>query len=648
MFSVLFSLAEKLRTYLSGARAPALPRAAGAAAVFLAAALVYLPVLDHDFVADDFTLIVGNDFVADRGSFSFLLNKDFLLQPYPVKLGARPLALLSLMTDHAVWGLDPFGYHLTNVLLHGLNSALLFLLVLSLGARLPSGPSPGALLRLALMSGLVFALHPLQAEAVSVASFRADLLSAFFCLSSLLAFTRPRYLLSLAFFALALFSKETAVVLPLAALLYAWVFRGAERAGPFPAAAEFRAPAGRARLFYAALAGAGALFFMVHFWAERFSYPLYTAIFPALGGASPLSSAAAYVNTAALSLLHYAGKLLLPLGLSLEYQLALPGALVNASSLAALAAGAGLLACLLPGRNPYLRFGAGFFLIAYLPVSNLVPLVNTVSDRYMYLPLAGFSLLVSAVLAGDWGARLAGLRPVLERLKLPGLPRYAGRALQAGLCLALVACYASRTSSESARFSGMYVLYSAAAAASPQNPNARYHLALAHMENGDYGSAALEFEALMAASPLYKRTDVWHLLGVCCERLGDTAGAKNYYSKVLLVRPGKETLNNLAGLMRREGRADSSAWLLKLSLEIEPDPATSNNLGAYYAGKKEFGTAMTYFRQAVNLRPDYTDAWFNLLNACEAAGDKAGLRDETRRMAGIFAANGWEVGAYAR
>lgn len=665
-FSPFFSSGKARRPSGPAVPRPIARRWLGAAVVFMAAAAVYLPALQNEFVADDFSLIVNNDFMADRGSFSFLLNKDFLLQPYPVKLGARPLALLSLMADHAAWGLDPFGYHLTSLLLHGLNSALLFLLVLSLGAKPRAGPDPGGgdgtaeagnVFRVALLSGLVFALHPLQAEAVSVASFRADLLSAFFCLSSLLAFTRPRYLLSLVLFALALFAKETAIVLPLAALLCAWMFPAGAGAASLNPDVKERPAAARpgvfaripAALFYVILSGSAALIFMGYYWADRFHYPLHSAIFPALaGGVSPLSSFSAYVNTAAVTLLHYCGKLLLPLGLSLEYQLVLPGALLNTGVLAALGVGGAVLACVFLCRDPYLRLGAGLFAIAYLPVSNLVPLVNTVSDRYMYLPLAGFSLLISSVLAGDWGARFAALRAAMRSFRIPAVPEPAPVVLQAALCLALISWYGVRSASEGVRFRSMFTLYSAAAAVSPQNPNALYHLGLAYMEKGDYGAAAREFEALMDVSPLYKRTGVWHQLGVCRERLGDAAGAKAFYAKALLISPTKETLNNLAGVMQREGRADSAAWLLKKSLEIAPDPASSNNLGAYYAAKREFRTAIGYFRQAVSLRPDYTEAWFNLLNACEASGDAEGLRGETRRMAALFAANNWEVTAYAR
>ncbi|MCM2267522.1 MAG: tetratricopeptide repeat protein [Elusimicrobiales bacterium] len=627
MAVLLFSFLEKLkRPPFPAGRSPALRAGLAAGLVFAAAFCAYLPALKHKFVADDFSLIVNNEFVSDPASFSFLLNKEFFSQTYQVKLGARPLTLLSLMADHAAWGLNPLGYHLTNLLLHGANSALVFFLGLALWRRSGEGPpaqdgTAAGALPFALLGGLIFALHPLQAEAVNVAAFRADLLCAFFCLAALLAFARAAYALALGGLVLALFSKETAVVLPLLALLQAFFFRGG--AAPAP---RWR------RAVSVLLAAAAAAAFLLYFWAARFSYPVHDVIYPALAGsAAPLSSFAAYFNTLAAAASHYFLKLLLPAGLSLEYQLLLPGSLFNARFALLLALGAGALLVLRSRAGPLVKFGLGFMLAAYLPVSNLLPLVNTVADRYMYLPLAGFALLIPAGLAALLrGARTAAFAKLL--------PRAAAAA-----CAVLLAAYAAGARAQAARFADMFSLYSAAAAAAPANPNARYNLALAYVERGDHRAALRELEAAAAASPLYRRTELWHLTGFCFEKLGDNRRARDYYAKVLLVEPRKETYNNLANIMQREGRPDSAAWLLKKSMELAPDPVSSNNLGAYYARKNKFGEALKYFRQAVALQPDYTEAWFNLLNACEASGDLEALRAETDRMARLFQENGWEV-----
>ena len=702
-FIRLFSLFKKtLHPARLAVCRPAVQWCVGVVVIFVVAVGIYLPVLKHDFVGDDFGLIVYNKGVTDEGGLSVLLKREFVLRPSPVKLSARPVTLLSLMIEHAVWGLNPFGYHLTNILLHGLNSALLFMLVMSVrrryrigfcekagfwfgrkllkprdaaagvtGARWNAGAKQESnpdrefadekpwLFPVAFLSGLIFALHPLQAEAVNIASFRADLLSAFFCLLSFLALTHSSYLASLVCFVLGLFSKETAVILPFVMLFYAWLFPFRSKSPVNPQAVRENIPSIRRSgfIFFAAVSGGIALLFLVYFWAERFQYPLYKVIFPVLtGNVSPLSSFSAYVNTLCLSFLHYCRMLAVPVNLSLEYQMSLPGTVFNIRVLLALALAAVAFAAFRFSGLRNLKFGLGFFFIAYLPVSGLVPLVNTVSDRYMYLPMAGFSLFLSTVLTGDWTNRLSGLPVAVPRL--PSLPEWLRRpgvgppavigVLKLAMCLAIICWYGARTVAESGRFKNMFTAYRAAAAVSPRNPNARYHLALAYMDRKDYSGAIREFESVMAIAPGYKRAGIWHLLGICSEELGDDGKARSFYTKALLVAPAKETFINLANLMQREGRADASAWLLKKSLRSFPDPVSSNNLGTYYARKKNFPEAIKYYRQAIGLQPGYTDAWLNLLNACEASGNPGMLRKETIRMAELFAENNWEVKAYAR
>jgi tetratricopeptide (TPR) repeat protein len=102
-----------------------------------------------------------------------------------------PLTWLSFSLDHALWGLDPFGFHLTNVLLHGANAALFYM---------AAGSVPAA---------LFFSLHPLRVESVAWITERSDLLSAFFLLASLRFKSAWLY-------ALAALSKATVVPFPLA------------------------------------------------------------------------------------------------------------------------------------------------------------------------------------------------------------------------------------------------------------------------------------------------------------------------------------------------------------------------------------------------------------------------------------------------
>jgi len=139
-----------------------------------------------------------------------------------------PVTWLSFALDHVVWGMDPRGYHLTNVLVHGANAGLVCLLAMRL---LEAGRGAEGAARLAggAVAALAFALHPLRVESVAWVTERRDVLSAFFFLVSLLAYLRAVreepvwrsrwYWLALGAFALSLGSKSMAVSLPLVLLI---------------------------------------------------------------------------------------------------------------------------------------------------------------------------------------------------------------------------------------------------------------------------------------------------------------------------------------------------------------------------------------------------------------------------------------------
>lgn len=175
-------------------------------------ALFYVNSLGNFFVWNDWTLIIENFLIKDWRNlpeiFSSAFWKPLLGEPFQIY---RPLLSLSFMADYAVWHLNPWGYHLTNTLLHILNSLLIYFL-----ARIYVPAVP------ALMATLIFAVHPIHTEAVTYISGRGELIMTFFLLSGVLVFLKsekhrswPLYLVSLPLFFLALLTKETAVIFPL-------------------------------------------------------------------------------------------------------------------------------------------------------------------------------------------------------------------------------------------------------------------------------------------------------------------------------------------------------------------------------------------------------------------------------------------------
>ncbi len=191
------------------------------ASLLLISLLVYGNALSNAFVLDDEALIVNNPLVKSPSLWSLVFKTGLYDYPemnpakIPFNKMYRPLQTLSYNFDYRLWGLNPFGFHLTNILLHALNAMLIFYLCVLLFTR-----------GLARVASLLFAVHPLQSCVVSYISARADLLVVLCMLSSMILFLRfqfnksiPYYGLSLFFGVAALLCRESALLLPLFILL---------------------------------------------------------------------------------------------------------------------------------------------------------------------------------------------------------------------------------------------------------------------------------------------------------------------------------------------------------------------------------------------------------------------------------------------
>ena len=139
--------------------------------------------LPHGFVYDDHGSIAENPFLDEPGNLRKLLTFQTLTDS-SIPDGRRPLVILSYLLDRAVWGSKPFGYHLTNLLLHLIVVVLVFVLVRR--AQPERGPF------LAFAAALLYGLHPVLTEPVQCPAFREDILLTLFVLLFLLATTRQR------------------------------------------------------------------------------------------------------------------------------------------------------------------------------------------------------------------------------------------------------------------------------------------------------------------------------------------------------------------------------------------------------------------------------------------------------------------------
>jgi tetratricopeptide (TPR) repeat protein len=378
--------------------------------LFLLAFAVFAPSVRYGLVEiDDGAYIAGNPLVSATSAWNVLPGcfSSFHEAMY------APLLWCSYALDGFLFRASPFapwGFHLVNVLLHATNAALFFLLLLRLCHRRT----------VAFFCAAFWAIHPLRVESVAWIAERKDVLSAFFAFLSLFAWLwflrtegRPasvrvfRYLLALALFAAALLVKSS--VSPFPGLLVVLDFWPLRRIPRHPAFRDVLHLAAEKLPFFALGIVASALAAAAHadFGVLR-DVPL------------PLRLASVPVDTA-----FYLLKTILPFRLSplyLDLPLSPPVIVASLSLLAGLA----VVAVRLRRRCPVLAFGILVFALFLFPVSGIVRFgVQSIADRFTYLPALGLSVVLLAAFPGN--GVLAGRSPpssgTMPHTAPDGIPR---------------------------------------------------------------------------------------------------------------------------------------------------------------------------------------------------------------------------------
>lgn len=472
-------------------------------------ALVYRPSLSAGFAYDDEAQIVSDDFIHDRGHLADVLTLRVLAQD--VLDGNRPMNLLSLMLDAAIWGRHPFGYHLTNVLLHALNALLLFLVLRDLLAR--GRPDPRALdpvasggwggdaprTGAAWLAALLFALHPLATEAVCSPGFREDLLTGAFTLGllALAALHRPGErpgvriaigsgIVACAFGAVA--AKELGAVAPAILLAYGFIFRRTEPR----------------RFWFVTLVASGlavAGFLALRFWLE----PASSLIFKDRPGYGPnavqmLVTLQPRIWAEQLRLIVWPTGLCAYYGIHNLRYMPLPAAL----GILTVAIGA---AGWLGWRARVPRFAALVYLLALLPVSNFVPIYIPMADRYLYLPLAGAAMLAAWLLH--------------KALACPFCGRRAGAL---AVTVVVIALLAHLTTGRQAVWQSDLTLWTDTAARNPRASAAANNLASALLKRGRPAEALIHANTALQLSG-GNEVNAWHNRGAALRQLGRAADA---------------------------------------------------------------------------------------------------------------------------
>jgi hypothetical protein len=573
----------------------------GGLAVAVVTALVFARSVGHGFVAwDDETLLGSNPGFRGFGWTELRWMAGSTLLGHYV-----PVTWLSFALDHLVWGLDPRGYHLTNVLLHAANGAL----VCGGAARLLARATawPGALRRLvAVAVALLWALHPLRVEAVSWVTGRRDVLSGFFFLLALTAYLtaasadgarRRRWLAaSVAAYGLALGSKAVVMTAPLALVALD--------------VQPLRRLPGDARGWGArALRGV---------WLEKI--PLAV-----LAGLAAVGSAIAVPRGAGYQLLgpaDWLGKLsaclatplwktVWPFALSPLYELPrrihLGGPEYWGGGL--LVAGVSLAALVLRRRWP-VGVAAWIWYLAFLaPVSAIAHAGPQITaDRYSYLPILGPLMLAGTAAGAAVQAARSG--------RLPGaLPRGLGIAV-----VLLLIGLAGLTWRQQGAWRDTGRLWAHAVAATPDCVRCRVSLANWLLDHGRPEEAIAHYQRALRLDPA--RTELHANVGLALVRLGRPADAISHYEAVLARTPD------------RIGARVSLVSALVATGRLSEAVARLDEAGEFTSP----GALVEYFRQLTTAQPAAAVPRLGLLQAYVRVGHDAPAREAYDALASLHPA----------
>ena len=542
-----------------------------------------------------------------------------------------PLTWLSLAVDWTIWGLNPFGYHLTSLGLHAICAVLVYLLARRLFVLTVPRVAPTAHALGAAVAALLFAIHPLRVESVVWITERRDVLAGVFFLGAVLAYlgrwnpdgtARPRprlrYLAALGLFAAALLSKAMSVSLPVVLLILDIYPLRRLSANP----RDWLRPDAR------------------RVWLEK--APLLLLSVGATVNAIVINSGTGNLTSmervglldrvaiSLYSLAFYPWKTLVPVGLSPMYELPHPLEPWRWPFVVAALAVAGISAAsiALARRWPALAAAWAAYVVMTLPVAGLVQNgFQIAADRYTYLPCVPWALL-----AGGGLLTLARGRPrllipavALSALLITVLATLSWRQTQIwrdtetlwrhALSVAPSAVAHANLGLTLAQHDQAAVAiphYHAALAIQPRYPEAWNNLGLAQIEGGDLAGAERSLREAIRLKPRF--SEAWSNLGLVLARRGETAPAVAAYHEALRLRPDNaDAHGNLGATLDAQGQGEEALVHLREAVRLRPESAQAHgNLGIYFARRGDVGTAAGQFEEALRLRPASAEAHNNL------------------------------------
>lgn len=541
--------------------------------------IVFLNTLSNTFVYDDSITVVTNNLIKSWHNLHFIFSPHYFI--LSGELSYRPVVTLSYFIDYFLWGLHPKGFHLTNLFLQSANT-LLFYLFLKRVVKRNTG---------AFIAALLFATHPVLTETVNSISYREDLLAALFFLISFILFlkadkepsTPGKFSLyftgALFSYLLSLFSKETSVTLPVL-LVAGNLFCFSSTRIRYPLAK-------RTKGIYPGYLIITGFYLFIRFVLFRHTYPR-------------LDQDPDNLFVMVKVLASYLRVLFLPCKLNADYVVPpLASGVISMIISVLLVVTAVILTVRICRKDKRCWFFASWFFITLLPVSNIIPIENSMAERYLYIPLMGFSGFAGII-----------MQNYLIKNKLAAIG--FGAIL---VTTSIVSIHRNQVWHED------FTLWQTTVSREPGSVRAHNNLGVAYSAKGFYGNAESEYTKTMELHP--GDIEAHYNRGNAYERNGKADAAIKEYLEVLRYHPGHaDAYNNIGGIYRNRQLFDKAIESYKKAIRCNPfNFKYYSNLGLVYHEKRQYDEAVTEFKKALKINARIPLIHNNLGNTYKEMGD---------------------------
>lgn len=580
--------------------------------LFTVAVALYSPSLKNGFVGDDYLYFIGNRFIST-------FDLKYILLHGAIGADYCPLRDLSFAFDYLVWGEDPFGFHLTNLILFGSTAVAFKYFITNVSDLLADRTGQRAESAIpdvqAFLAALLFAIHPIQLEVVYAVHNRGALLTNLFFVLSCCAFIHflrneqdriRSYAIALLFCIGTFMSREYGIILPLVLLLLAAFHEPSRRVSTFIRTIPF-------------LISAAVFYYIYRQYALAANY---------------ISSNTESLPLELLSRGVVAFKIMIYYPLHL-FNIIIPVSdkLDSASNMLSVMAvlvvtGALAVAFFKRRRNPALLFSLLLYLACLLPVMNFFKTYPVVTDRYAYLPALGLFLLVTSIKFQGW------------KRYLP-IAFVAFTSTQALLMLPLRKPWENdvafwRQQATMYRGSYFFTKLGGALFREGRQMEGEEALTMARIRSAGANDDVLIGDLYFKRGYFEKAIQLYNV--ALSKYANSSATASPDRVKIITTKVAMDKLySNLAGSYYNVGDYKNSLFYYEQAIKLKPRVAElHSNAGALYAMGGDLPAALREFELAAALNPGYGPAFVNLVKISRDLGNRAKEKEYTEVLRNRF------------